>query len=72
MRQQFVEINQNKLMSSGAPQGSALGLQIFIVYINNACQVSEILNLVLFADSILEVVNKLMKKLEHRFEINCF
>lgn len=39
-----------KNMICDVQQGSLLGLLLFIIYINNLCQVSDILKLVIFAD----------------------
>lgn len=35
----------------GGPQGSVLGPLLFILYINNICEVSNTLKIILFADN---------------------
>ena len=54
--QQYVEFNNEKSsllnIICGIPQGSILGPVLFLHYVNNICNVSNIFNLILFADDI--------------------
>ena len=76
-RKQLVVVDGVQSMSKsircGVPQGSILGPTLFLLYINDICNISEVLRCILYADDtsifcsgedILELCNRLTNELE--------
>ena len=85
-RKQFVNIGEYSSdliqISCGVPQGSVLGQKLFILYINDICNVSKRLKFILFADdtnilysdanvhNLISIINHELDKLYTWFSVN--
>ena len=72
--------SDNLEITCGVPQGSILGPQLFILYVNDMCNVSKLLKFILFADDtnifyshdrLPELVNVLNTELDNMYTWFC-
>ena len=73
-RTQFVEYNnvrsEEENVTCGVPQGSILGPLLFLIYINDLANVSQLLNVIMFADDTTLFINdKCLNYLENTVNV---